>query len=637
MDLIVGTAGHIDHGKTSLVRALTGVDTDRLPEEKRRGITIDLGFVELALDGVRIGFVDVPGHERFIKNMLAGASGIDAVILVVAADEGVMPQTREHFDICRLLDIKHGIVVITKADTVDAETSALVELEVSELVAGTFLADAEVVVASSKSGEGLEALIHALHKLAARIPTRSSEVVARLPIDRAFTVKGFGTVVTGTLVSGTVSVGEELDLVPSMKKVRVRGIQSHGESVETAHAGRRTAINIGGADHSEISRGMMLAESGALVPSQAVDAWVHLLADAKSPLRSRQRVRVHVGTVEALARLTVIDETDSIEPGSSAFVQLRFEKPVAPVPDERFIIRLYSPQTTVAGGVVLDNSPARHRRREFDSVLGFLKKTMDGSPRDRIRSMISSTAEHGASLSELTARSGLKAASIGNIIDGLTAEGVVVAAESVFLDLVHFESLKKRVMDDLELFHSKDPLAKGLPLASLREKRFPGGRPSVFKSVLDSLSREGKLLIEKDVIVSGSKSSALSPEEVVVKEFLSDSFKRAGLAVPKLDEVLRDAAALSKLPPVHIRKVFQLLVDGGELIKVSDEFYFRADSVEGLVTGLKAHAEKSGDRKIDVPKFKELAGLSRKYAIPLLEYFDRERITQRIGDSRVIL
>jgi selenocysteine-specific elongation factor len=349
--IIVGTAGHIDHGKTTLVRALTGVDADRLPEEKRRGITIDLGFAELDLGTVRVGFVDVPGHERFVKNMLAGAHGIDALALVVAADEGVMPQTREHFDISKLLGVRNGLVVITKTDTVDEELIALVRAEVEELVAGSFLDGAPVVAASARSGAGLDELREELRAVAERLPARASGAVARLPVDRAFTMRGFGAVVTGTLVAGEIGEGDEMELLPTAARVRVRGLQVHGRAVARASAGQRTAINLGGVDAASIERGMTLAPAGRLRATQIIDASLEVLPHAPRALRSRARVRVHLGAAEVLARVQILETAGEIAGGARGFAQLRLESPVVALPEEHFIIRSYSPQRTIGASL----------------------------------------------------------------------------------------------------------------------------------------------------------------------------------------------------------------------------------------------------------------------------------------------
>src|SRR5882672_7853095 len=371
--IIIGTAGHIDHGKTALVRALTGVDADRLPEEKRRGITIDIGFADLDLGDLRVGFVDVPGHERFVKNMLAGAHGIDVVALVIAADESVMPQTREHFDICRLLGISCGIVVITKKDLVDEELLQLVFAEARELTSGSFLEDAPVVAVSSRTGEGIEELKQTLREIGSLAPARSADFVTRLPIDRSFTMRGFGAVVTGTLIAGQNNEGDELELLPAKTRVRVRGLQVHGVQVKQAFAGQRTAVNLGGIDATAIERGMILAQPARLRPTQVIDVRVQLLPSALRPLRSRQRVRVHIGAAEVLARVRVLEDSGEIKPGHYGLVQFRTESPVVAVCGDRFIIRAYSPQQTIGGGEVLDAFSFRHRTRDLADARALLQ------------------------------------------------------------------------------------------------------------------------------------------------------------------------------------------------------------------------------------------------------------------------
>ena len=362
MNIIVGTAGHIDHGKTALVKALTGIDADRLPEEKRRGITIDLGFAETDLGDVHIGFVDVLGHERFVKNMLAGVSGIDAVALVIAADEGVMPQTREHFDICRLLETKTGLIVLTKTDLADDEMIEIVKMDAAELVQNSFLENAPLVCVSAKTGAGIAELKQILREIALAIPARKTETVARLPIDRAFSVKGFGAVVTGTLTAGKIIEAQEMEIFPVGKKARVRGLQTHNRFVAEVFAGQRAAVNLGGIDYAEIERGMVLGEKNSLRPTQIFDAEIEVLKNDKRGLKSRRRVRVHLGTSEVLARVHILNEANEITPGAKDFAQLRLEIPVVCLPSDRFIIRSYSPQTTIAGGKIIDALAARRRR-----------------------------------------------------------------------------------------------------------------------------------------------------------------------------------------------------------------------------------------------------------------------------------
>src|SRR2546428_6286601 len=386
--IIVGTAGHIDHGKTALVRALTGIDADRLPEEKRRGITIDIGFADLDLGDVRIGFVDVPGHERFVKNMLAGAHGIDLVALVIAADESVMPQTREHFDICRLLGVKHGLVVITKRDLVDKELLQLVHAETEELIAGSFLQSAPILAVSSRTGERIEDLKTALHEVGSQVPERASEFITRLPIDRAFTMRGFGAVVTGTLIAGEINEGDELELLPAGARVRVPGIQVHGAAVKRALAGQRTAVNLSGIEAAAIERGMTLAPVGRLRPTQIIDARIQMLDDALRALRSRQRVRVHVGAAEVLARVRVLETNGEISPGRHGLVQFRFEAPVVGVTGDRFIIRAYSPQVTIGGGAILDPFAVKHRARDFPAIRATLRILADGDRAARFAQLV---------------------------------------------------------------------------------------------------------------------------------------------------------------------------------------------------------------------------------------------------------
>lgn len=637
MDVIVGTAGHIDHGKTALVKALTGVDADRLPEEKERGITIDIGFAELDLDDVHIGFVDVPGHEKFVKNMLAGASGIDLVMLVIAADEGVMPQTKEHFEICRLLETKAGIIVITKSDLVDEDTLGLVALEVAEMVKDSFLEKAPIVTVSSKSGEGIERLKDVIRKTAREVPERKSEFVTRLPIDRVFTVKGFGAVVTGTLVSGEIVGAQGLELLPLQRKVRVRGMQTHGKAASDVHAGQRVAINLGGIDHDEISRGMVLVEESSLVPTQIIDAEIEVISDAKSPLRSRQRVRVHIGTVEALARVDVLSETAAIAPGEKDFVQLRLELPIVTVPEERFIIRQYSPQVTIAGGRVIENLASRHRRKDLADTRDKLHALLSGSSSENISILIGAAGDNGVSFSELIARSGIKGNVLETLVESHVRDGSALKADDILISPEAFQRLAIKLIGALEGFHDANPLAKGMPLATLKDGMFTGVNPSVFRAVIDSLVKSRTIETDKDFVRAAANKVELSPQESKLKTFFSNKFLASGLEVPKLDDVMKEGVALSGLKPDHARKIFQLLLDSKELLKISDEFYFRREAVAGLIQKVQVYVEGSSDRLIDVPRFKDIAGLSRKYAIPLLEYFDREKVTRRSGDKRVIL
>ncbi|HEX8737033.1 MAG TPA: selenocysteine-specific translation elongation factor [Pyrinomonadaceae bacterium] len=641
MDIIVGTAGHIDHGKTSLVRALTGVDADRLPEEKRRGITIDLGFAELDLGDVRIGFVDVPGHEKFVKNMLAGASGIDLLALVIAADEGVMPQTREHFDICRLLETKTGLIVLTKTDMVDAELLELVRLDARELVENSFLENAPLVAVSSKTGAGLDELKEAFKNLAAGIPARKNEAVTRLPIDRSFTMKGFGAVVTGTLISGEISEGDELEILPLKRKVRVRGLQTHGKAVKTARAGQRAAVNLGGVEHSEIERGMVLCEKDALAPTQIFDAEIEVLKDAKRALKSRQRVRVHLGTIEALARIQVLNEAGEIAAGAKDFAQLRLETPVATIPAERFIIRSYSPQVTVAGGRVLDAQAVRHRRKDTENARRVLQNLIEaenaGDKARQLKIYLETAGAGGADFNDLQSRTGWRESVLRKALAENTEKKAVVEAAGFYLARTPFENLKAKTLAEIEAHHRREPLSKGIGRETLREKIFARLPLEIFKTVLAALEKEEKIAAEKDSVRAVAHNLELSAEEKILRERLEKIYARARLEVPVLDAALDEAVRGTKLDRRQARKVFQLFLNASEIVKVTEDFYFRRDALDELINKLKAYAAETPDRLIDVATFKEIAGISRKYAIPLLEYFDREKRTRRAGDKRLIL
>jgi selenocysteine-specific elongation factor len=634
MDVIVGTAGHIDHGKTALVKALTGTDTDRLPEEKKRGITIDLGFAELEHNGVHFGFVDVPGHERFVKNMLAGASGIDLVMLVIAADEGVMPQTREHFQICRLLGVQAGIVVLTKSDLVDAEMIALVKEEAAELVAGSFLESADVVSVSARTGEGLDNLRDLLAAAAGTVKEREQGLIARLPVDRVFTKKGFGTVITGTLASGSLDDGAELDLIPKDRTVRVRKIQTHGRTVEKATAGNRTAVNLAGIDHDEVARGMLLAEKGVLLPTQAFDAVAEVLKSAERPLRSRQRVRVHVGSAEVLARVSILNELGEIAPGGSGFAQFRLESPVAVIFGERFVVRSYSPQTTIAGGKVLDVLPEKHRRKDLVGVEQFLDQLSgsEGNKNLLLFSLVKSRESKGIERAEIRGRTGWTEEILRSTVDASRQK--IMAADNSLVALDDLNVLKSMIADRIEAFHKREPLAAGIRLETLRKSLPTTAAPPVMDLAITELMSEGRIEIDGDVVRLANRTQKLSPEESKTRDRLLSVYRSAKLEPQKLNDVL---AGDSSLDQAKARQVFQMLIDSGDVVKVTDEYYFSGEALKELRAKVSGFGKSSSDHTIDVAQFKELAGVSRKYAIPLLEYFDREKVTVRSGDKRVIV
>ena len=633
--IIVGTAGHIDHGKTALVRALTGIDADRLPEEKRRGITIDIGFADLDLGDTRIGFVDVPGHERFVKNMLAGAHGIDVVALVIAADESVMPQTREHFEICRLLGVKHGLVVLTKKDLVDEEMLALVREEAKGLVAGSFLEKAPVVSVSSRTGEGLEELKSTLHEIALQVPARSEDFITRLPIDRAFTMSGFGAVVTGTLIAGGIEEGNELELLPAARNVRVRGLQVHGAKVKRATAGQRTAVNLTGIETTELERGMLLAPPQRLRPTQIIDARVTILEDAVRSLRSRQRVRMHVGAAEALARVRVREESGEIKPGASGFIQLRLEAPIVGVLGDRFIIRSYSPQQTIAGGVIVDAFAPKHRARELAQVRVRLSTLLDGTREEKVGALVGS-APNGLNRADIVVRSGWRDQIVTAAVESARAQGLIAEAGGQLFATNALADLKQNIVKDVRAYHAAEPLSRGLGLEILRGRYFAHGSPDPFRAVVADLQKNGALVIEKDIARSPEHARAVSGEDAALRDRLEEIYREANLTAPSITEALSRVGVPSSQQQ-HGRKVLQVLIDAGKLVRVDGEMFFHASALNDMIARLRAFAAAKPDRAIDVTAFKELANISRKYAIPLLEYLDRQRVTRREGDKRIVM
>ena len=634
--IIVGTAGHIDHGKSALVRALTGTDPDRLPEEKRRGITIDLGFADLELDDLRIGFVDVPGHERFIKNMLAGAHGIDLLALVIAADESVMPQTREHFDICRLLGINNGLVVITKQDLVDEEMLALVEDEVRELVNGSFLENAPLVAVSSRTGAGLDVLKSRLTEIGRRVPPRSQDFTMRLPIDRAFSMKGFGTVVTGTLISGKITEGEELELLPSRTNVRVRGLQVHNKSVREAYAGQRTALNLAGVDTAQIDRGMVLAPAGRLRPTQIVDVWIDVLPGASRAVRSRSRVRFHAGAAEVLGRVRVLEGTQ-IAPGSGGLAQLRLEAPVVAVHGDRFILRSYSPAETIAGGVIVDPFATKHRGRELMHTLELLRSLMREERTEKFEAFVQTAGDRGLRLNDVAAATAWTNDVLGRVASEIQKTGSVIEVGGLFIARSSLDRLSDAVVAEVERHHKREPLARGMLRETLREKLFTHSAPELFNGVIARLEAQTIVVSEKDIVRSSKHSVGLSEQEAVLSKRIEQLYLAAGVEAPTIDEAMTKANVAAP-QRTQARKILQLLIDDRTLVRIQGEMFMHTQVVQDLKAKLhKYAAQHEPDRLIDVAAFKDLAGVSRKYAIPLLEFFDREQVTRRAGDKRLIL
>ena len=625
-NIIVGTAGHIDHGKTALVKALTGIDADRLEAEKRRGITIDLGFAHLDLTpALRLGFVDVPGHERFIKNMLAGVGGIDLLLFVIAADESIKPQTREHFDICRLLGIRRGIIALTKADLVDEDILGLVRLEVEEMVAGSFLEGAPMVPVSSVTGAGLDDLRRELARVAAGVGEKNAAGYFRLPIDRVFSVKGFGTVATGTLISGSVAKEQEVEVYPAGRRLRVRGVQVHGSAAGRAVAGQRTAVNLADIEPADLARGDVLSEPGRFQAVKQIDCRLHLLPSAK-PLKHRAPVHFHSGTAEIEAEVRLLEGTAAMQPGASAYVRLILRQAALLLPGDGFIIRMFSPVVTIGGGVVVDikvdtvvDTGAR-RYQKGDDVKARLE-TLCAAPAAARIALLVREAAFGMGMGDLVARTGLGEREIA----AAAAQAPLAAIAQPrpwYVDRAWMQAERERIVRAVREFHRKTPLLPGIARQELR-----GGAP-VF--VLDALLAEAKEIVaEGELVRSRGHKLVLQEDEEQARGKIERAFEDAGLAVPAMAEVL----AKSGVEAARARSLLQILLRGKRLLRISDELVFHHTAIAQLRELLGRH---KGER-FRVPEFKQWTGISRKYAIPLLEFLDRERITRREGDERVVL
>jgi selenocysteine-specific elongation factor len=625
--VVVGTAGHIDHGKSTLVKALTGIDPDRLREEKERGITIDLGFAHTTEQDVVLSFVDVPGHERFVRNMLAGVAGMDLVMLHVAADESVMPQTREHFEICRLLHVPAGLVVLTKADLAEPGMRDVVRLEVQELVAGSFLDRAPIVEVSARTGEGVPELRRTLAALASTALPRAADGAPRLPIDRVFTLKGFGTVITGTLIAGRLTRDDELVVLPSDRAVKVRGLHVHGRAQATAFAGQRVAVNLGGVEVAEVSRGETLTRHDAVTVTRRVDARLELLPSAR-PLRHGARVRFHQGTRELPARI-VLSAGDVIDPGSSVFVRIHLAAPAVLVRGDRFIVRAHSPLETIGGGVVLDPSPPRRGVRNPAGQARLARLT--GSDIDALMVMTVEPGLSGLPVSQVIARAGVPVAVQRAVIDQLIRSGHAREIDGVLVATSHLSAAEEAVVGAVTRYHAGHPLEEGIAREELRERVFVDASPRVFDHVLRGLE-DGKRIVARDRVALAGHSVALTNEEAQARDAMIAILRDAGLAPP-------DPAALAArigIPLDVVNRIARLLVRRSLLIRAG-ELLFHESALSRLKAEIQSMKQSSSTDTIDVGTFKERYNITRKYAIPLLEFLDRERVTRRVGDSRKIL
>ncbi len=637
--MILGTAGHIDHGKTSLVKALTGVDTDRLAEEKRRGITIELGFAHLTLDdGTVAGIVDVPGHERFVRAMAAGAGGVDLAILVVAADEGVMPQTREHLDICRLLGVSRGVVALTKSDLLadlGADWLDLLKADIAALCDGTFLEGADVVPVSARTGEGIPKLKAALTALAKALPQRPSEGPVFLPVDRTFSLKGFGTVVTGTLLSGQLAVEEAVSLLPGLEgPLRVRGLQAYGKSVGQLSAGMRAAVNLADVEVEAVSRGMVLTRHAELAPTRMLDVELTLLPAAEAPLPRRRKLLLHLGTAQTECTVALL-EGDELRPGETMLAQLRLSEDVAALAGQRFILRgsnaLPGRGATVAGGRVLAQSGSRRRRAQVD----LLRPLLEGELGDRLSFLLRQAGYGGLTFRELCARAAVGPKAAERALGLLSTKGQAVLVDRekrLYLSGDVLSALQRRALVLLESFHARERLREGMGKEELRQRLSPDLEPRVFARVVSALLEAKKLeaVPGEDLLRLPGRSPSLDAAMAQARAHILGALDGSGLAPPRVDELAQGA----KVPAAKALELLRVLAGEGLAVKVSEDLYFSPRALEGLKERLVAHLKAHGE--ITTQAFKDLVGQSRKFVIPLSEHFDRERVTLRVGDKRVL-
>lgn len=628
--LVLGTAGHIDHGKTTLVKALTGIETDRLKEEKARGITIELGFAYLDLpSGQRLGIVDVPGHEKFVKNMVAGAAGIDLVMLVIAADEGVMPQTREHLDICRLLGVQHGLVALTKADMVDEEWLELVTDDVAEYLSGTFLENAPIVPVSSVKGDGIPELIAALDEMAGGLEEQPASGPFRLPVDRVFTMKGFGTVITGTAIGGRVEVGQELMIYPQGLTSRVRGLQVHNQEEQSARRGQRTAVNLQGLDKENIERGNVLATPGSLVPSLWLDLQVKVLEEAQRPIKHRAPIRFHAGSVEIMGRVHTLDR-DELKPGDEAFCQVRLDEPVALMAGDRYVLRSYSPVHTIAGGVIMHPHPGRHKRGRPE-IIADLETLRSGQAADKVAVMARLAGERGVTQGELLRLVALPPKELDGLVNQMLSKQELVRFDKeggrLIAASVQTELMRKAV-ELVSQFHQQQPLKPGMSREELKQRLGNNFEAKLFTHLLSKLTAGNELVAEKDLLRLPQHKVRLAEDDAKLRGRIEEAYKDGGLAPPNLKDVIAGE------DPKQAKQILGVLVNQGVLTRIKEDIYYHTPALQEIQRRLEEYL--GANERMGAPQFKQLVGLSRKYIIPLLEYFDTKGITMRLGDERVL-
>ncbi len=628
--IILGTAGHIDHGKTSLIKAVTGTDTDRLKEEKERGITIELGFASLELpSGQHLGIVDVPGHEKFVKNMVAGATGIDIVAMVIAADEGVMPQTREHMEICTLLGVKHGLVVLTKIDMADEEWLELVREDVRDFTRGTFLEDSPMVAVSSLKGDGIPEFVDRLDELSQQVPQREPSSIFRLPIDRVFTMKGFGTVITGTLISGSINDGASIMVYPQGITSKIRGIQVHNQGVGSAEAGMRTAINFQGLEKAALQRGEVLSNPGALVSSYMVDVDMNFLASNPKPIKNRTLVRFHTGTSEILGNLILLDR-EELSPGDSAVAQLRLNSPVTLIKEDRFVIRSYSPVRTIGGGEVLNPIPQKHKQFHAATIAG-LKQLSDQTPQEIISYHVKESGFAGLAYSDLRIMTNVPDRQLENILQDQLSQKIIIQSDKENRTFIHnktLEQLKTDMGTYLEGYHQAYPLKTGMPKEELKTKFPVTLAPKLFNLTLNMMIKTDQIVQEENTVRLAAHTISLGADQADVKDQILNTYLDSGLQPPYFKELSKDL----NIDPAGSKELLMHLVEEGHLVKTKEDLYFHTSAIDDLKKKLVEFLENNGE--ITTPQFKEMTGVSRKFVIPLAEFFDAKNVTLRVGDVR---
>lgn len=630
--IILGTAGHIDHGKTSLIRALTGIDTDRLKEEKARGITIELGFAHLTLpSGESMGIIDVPGHEKFVRHMVAGATGIDMVAMVIAADEGVMPQTREHMDICQLLGVRSGLIVLTKVDLAGAEWLELVEEDVREFVKGSFLETAPLVHFSAVDLKGTEEVLAAISEVASSLAERQSGGLFRMPLDRVFTMRGFGTVVTGTPISGTLALGDSVQIFPGSLTAKIRGLEVHNERVTQVSAGLRSAINLQGVSKEDVNRGQVLSHEKSLLPSRSMDVWLQYLSNNEKPLKNRARIRFHVGTAEILGRALLLD-SETLAPGRSGLAQIQLEEETAALSGDRFVLRSYSPVRTIAGGEILHPRPTRHKRFQ-ESVIADLNILHERDPIKKLNVLIASAGSKGTSAGELAALIDLPAKKLKNALNTILSdkEALIYDKENGrILSSGVIRALNGRVLKILVEYHETYPLRPGLNKEELKTRIPPLADNKLLAFILENLRETKAVGVEQDIIHLFDHRPSLAKEHEEIESRLLQTYKQAGLTPPYFKDV---SAGLTGNVNQQ-REVLELMLNKNILVRVKDDLYFHHQALEGVKKQILDHFHET--KELTTPRFKEMTGLTRKYLIPLLEYFDTQGLTMRLGDIRVL-